>query len=130
MLPRLIKALAAHGWRRTALFLLRIALITQPRDAPLLHQQLRVSAQSGNPNRMAAACHAVLAQQPADAQALEMLAVLELGRGNKNGARDVLTAAHRHGELKEMRFFNDALIDPERARTEGVYVATLHNVEI
>jgi len=130
MLPRLIKALAAHGWRHTALFLLRIALIVQPRDVPLLHQQLRLSAQSGNPERMAAACNAVLAQQPADAQALEMLAVLELGRGNKNVARDVLTAAHQQGELKELQFFNDALIDPERARTEGVYVATLQNVEI
>lgn len=130
MLPRLIKALAAHGWRRTALFLLRLSLLAQPRDLALLQRQLRLAAQSGNPGRIAGACRALLAHHPADAQALEMLAVLELGRGNNQVARDVLAQAHRHGALEDLRFFNDALIDPERARTAGVYVATLHDVEI
>ena len=130
MLLRLIKALAAHGWRRTAQFFLRLALAVRPRDPQLLHENLRQSAQSGDSNRIAAACNTLLAQQPADAQALELLAVVELGRGNNEAAHKALAWAHARGQLTDLRFARDALIDPERARTEGVYVATLDDVQI
>ena len=127
---RLIKVLAAHGWRRTARFFLRFALALRPRDVGLLHEALLQSAQSGDSDRIAAACNALLAQQPADAQALELLAVVELGRGNSEAAREILARAHARGQLNDLRFARDALIDPERARTEGVYVATLDDVQI
>ena len=130
MLLRLIRALATRGWRRAARFLLRFALVLQPRDPRLLHEELLQSTQSGDGNRIAAACNALLAQQPADAQALELLAVVELGRGNSEAAREILARAHARGQLNDLRFARDALIDPERARTEGVYVATLDDVQI
>ena len=110
--------------------LFRSALALRPRDVGLLHEALLQSAQSGDSDRIAAACNALLAQQPADAQALELLAVVELGRGNAEAAHKVLAQAHAHGQLNDLRFARDALIDPERARTEGVYVATLDDVQI
>ena len=130
MLLRLTKALAARGWRRPAQFFLRLALGLRPRDAVLLHENLRQTAQSGDSGRIAAACHALLAQQPDDAQALELLAVVELGRGNNDAARTILAKAHDRGQLGDLRFATDALIDPERARSEGVYVAVLDDVQI
>lgn len=127
---RLIKALTARGWRQAARLLLRIALVARPRDPVLLHEELRQAAQSGDAARIVNACHALLALHPDDAQALELLAVVELGRGNNDAARDVLGQAHARGQLNDLRFARDALIDPERARTEGVYVATLDDVQI
>lgn len=130
MLLRLAKALAARGWFGAARAALKIALHLNPRDAGVLRAQLALTARLGNSQRLAADCRRLLALHPDDAFALETLAVIELTAGNSNAAYDVLASAHQLGRLADLRFVRDALIDPARARSEGVYVATLKDVEI
>lgn len=112
--------------RRAFQFALRLS----PRDAALLREFLALCAQAGSYRDLAETSRRLLAICADDSFALETLAVIELARGNIDSAGDTIAAAHRLGALAELRFARDALIDPERARTEGVYVALLNNVEI
>lgn len=130
MLLRLIQALAAGGWRRPALFLLQLALGARPRDAALLRERVRLLTASGDPAALTEACRRLLEAQPDDAQTLELLAVIELMRGNSAAAAAALDDAHGRGLLRDLRFVHDAMIDAERVRSEGVYVATLRDVQI
>jgi capsular polysaccharide biosynthesis protein len=130
MLLRLAKTLAARGWPGLARGVIEYALRLKPGDAGLLREHLALTARLGDTGNLAADCRRLLAACPDDAFALETLAVIELAAGNSDGACDVLDGAHRLGRLTDLRFVRDALIDPARARSEGVYVATLSNVEI
>jgi capsular polysaccharide biosynthesis protein len=130
MLLRLIRALAARGWPGAAQRLLQLALCFAPRDTALLREALALCAKLGNHQQLAAICRRLLAVCADDAVALETLAVLELSAGNNTAARDILDTAHRLDRLGGLRYADDALIDPARARSEGVYVAVLHNVEV
>jgi capsular polysaccharide biosynthesis protein len=130
MLLHLVKSLAARGWHNSAGVLLECALLFNPRDRGLLREHLSLAARAGRHKTLAADCRRLLAVAPDDAFALETLAVIELARGNSDAACAVIDDAHRQGLLGDLRFARDALIDPERARSEGVYVATLHEVEI
>jgi len=130
MLLRLISSLSARGWPATAQRLLAVALLFNPRSEGLLREELAHCARRGDHQRLAGVCRRLLAVCPDDAVALETLAVLELTAGNNAAARDLLENAHRLHRLGELRYADDALIDPARARTEGVYVAVLQDVEI
>lgn len=130
MLLQLVKSLAARGWHRSAMILLDGALLLKPRDLGLLRERLLLAARAGQHQMLAADCRRMLAVAPNDASALETLAAVELARGNSDAACAVIDDAHRRGLLTDFRFARDALIDPARARSEGVYVATLRDVEI
>lgn len=130
MLLRLARSLAARGWHRAAHAVLAVALSLRPSDAALFREQLAITSRSGNTQQLAIACKNLLAVCPNDAFALEALAVIQLTGGEVDAAQQTLASAHRHGELCGLRFARDSLIDPARAQSEGVYVATLHDVEI
>lgn len=130
MLLRLARAFAARGWHRAARRVLDGALRAHPRDTALLREYLRLVAKSGDPALLATTCRRLLAVCPDDNFALETLAVVALSRGDADAACAVIADAHRLGALTGLRFARDALIDPERARTEGVYVAGLRDVQV
>lgn len=127
---RLAKLCAARGWDRLARLLLACARLIDPASPAPLHALLRLSARRGDRAGVIDACRRLLAVRPDDALALETLAVCELTGGNVAAARALLDDAHRRGALADLRLAADALIDPARVRSEGLYVAVLRDVEV
>ena len=132
LLLRLIRNLSARRWCASARGLLQAALLVSPRNALLLRELVALTAKQRDARALLNSCRRLLAACPDDEHARETLAALELATGRVDTARKLLEkrAQHTPDDVPRLRLVEDALIDPERARRDGVYVALLRDVEV
>ena len=132
LLLRLSKNLQALQWYAFARGALEAALLVSPRNPLFLRELVALAAKQGNTQALMDSCHRLLAACPDDERALETLAALELATGRIDAARELLRSRAKQipDDTTSLRLAEDALIDPERVKRDGVYVATLRDVEV
>jgi len=128
-LLRLTNRLQALQWYALHRWLIEAALIVSPRSAALLRELVAIASKRDDTKLAAEACRRLLAICPDDDHALEQLATFDLIEGNIAAAREAL-ARHPHTQALGLRLLTDSYIDVDRARSQGVYVACLKNVDV